>query len=413
MRGKLIALLCMSFGLIGYAAGRHVWAQQTPADYAQEVGQLLADANRADISDTEAEARRQRARELAAKYAATVAAHHPSGEDRVWLGYLYHLAGDTEKAIETFRQVLEDKSLIEEFKQQARLYLIRTLSEAGRVGEAESILAEIPSTAFNADEARAQGHEYLAIAYTKRGELDKAVEHEKQALEAAQKSGLIPRIWMTGRSLAQLYVAVGRPEEAAKLLDELKAYFDRQARLAGPRPPKAIQTAIGQIETAIAQLKMIGRPAPPLNVVKWIKETPTTLDALRGKVVALEFFAAWCPDCRGLIPHLRDWHARYTPKGLKILAVTRYYGYNGREVGKASPAEEEAFLARFKQLHSLPYGTAIDNDQQSMTTYHVRSIPHVVIIDRSGRVRFVFTWHTNPSLCEYMIKRVLAESAEN
>jgi thiol-disulfide isomerase/thioredoxin len=143
--------------------------------------------------------------------------------------------------------------------------------------------------------------------------------------------------------------------------------------------------------------------------VKWIKETSTTLAALRGQVVALEFWAAWCPDCRGLIPDLRHWHTRYAKDGLKILAVTRYYQYNGREVGHASPAEEESFLLKFKQGRSLPYGVAMDDGQRSFDTYHVRSIPTVALIDRGGRVRLVFTWNDNPALAEYVIKRLLAE----
>jgi tetratricopeptide (TPR) repeat protein len=411
MKRKVTTLLFVLLCATGVLVFTHVRAQRSPDDYIQEVDQLLRDAEAADISDMDADARRQRARQLAAQYAATLKASNPTEVDRLWLGYLYHLAKDTDKAIATYREVLADKSLIEEYKQQARLYLVQKLSELSRMEEAEAALASVPSTAFNADETLAQAHDMLAIAYTNQGQMDKALRHEEQAVEFARKSGLIPRIWLTGRSLAQLYVALGRKPEALKLLDELKAYFDRQAKMAGGDVPDAIETAIAQVETARAQIDLVDKPAPEISVVKWIKETPTTMAALKGQVVALELWAAWCPDCRGLMPEVRGWHARYAKEGLKILTVTRYYGYNGKEVGNTPPAEEESFLLKFKQLHNLPYGTGLDDGQRSFDTYHVRSIPTIAIIDRAGRLRLVFTWHTNPALAEYMIKKLLAEPA--
>ncbi len=386
-------------------------AQRSAESYVEEINQLLFDAGRADISELEADARRQRAQQVAAKYAATMKAGNPTGADRLRLGLLYQLAHDSDKAVATFREALEDKSLIEEQKQQVRLLLIQQQVELGRVDEAEAILANISESAFNADETRSQAHDMLAVAYTKQGQMEKALRHEEQALDAARQSGLIPRIWYTGRSLAQFYVALERKADAAKLLDELKAYFDRQVRLAGGHASEAIETALAQIESGQAQVEMVDKPAPEITAVKWIKETATTLAALRGQVVAVEFWAAWCPDCRAIIPEMRAWHTRYAKQGLKIIPMTRYYSYNGRDIGNASQAEEESFLLKFKQWRAMPYGIALDDGQRSFDAYHVRSIPTVAIIGRVGNVRLVFAWHQNPALAEYMIKKLLAESA--
>lgn len=411
MKQKAITLVVVVLCVMGTQLQKPIQAQRSIQSYIEEIEQMLRDADRADVSEMEMNARQQHAEQLAAKYAATVKASNPTGVARLGLGYLYHLAKDTNNAVATFRAALEDKELIEEQKQQARLYLIQRLAEANRPDEAEAVLASIPEKSFNAEETRAQGHEILAVAYTKQGLMDKALRHEEQALQSARDSGLIPRIWFSGRALAQLYIALNRTADAVKLLDDLKAYFDRQARQAGSMLPESLETALAQIETAQAQTGMVDKPAPELHIVKWIKEPTTTLGALKGRVIVLEFWAAWCPDCRDLIPSVRDWHMRYAKDGLKVLTVTRYYGFNGRDSSSAPPAEEESFHLKFKQGRTLPYGTGMDDGQKSFDTYHVRSIPTVAIIDRNNKVRLVFTWNDNPALAEYMIKKLLAEPA--
>jgi thiol-disulfide isomerase/thioredoxin len=409
MKFKTLMIAFVSFCMLSVPVLQAAQAKRSAQDYVEEINKLLFEAEAADVNDLEADARRQRAREMAAQYAAKTG--NPTGADRLWHAYLYHLANDSEKAIAAFREALDDKSLSDEQKQQARLFLIDKLSGLGRPDEAETILAAISDSSFNVEETRTQAHEALAIAHTKQGQMEKALRHQEQAMDNARKAGLIPRIWYTGRSLAQLYLAMDRKADAVKLLDDLKAYFERQVRLAGGERSGAIETAFEQIETTMTQIELIDKPAPDIAPVKWIKETPTNLAALRGQVVALEFWAAWCPDCRQFIPELRNWYTRYGKSGLKILGITRYYGFNGREAGKASEAEELSFLSKFKLGRSIPYGVAIDDGQKGFDAYHVRSIPTTAIIDRAGRVRLVFTWHTNPALGEYLIKKLLAEPA--
>ena len=108
MKRKFIASLFVFLCMAGIPIRIHAQAQRSPDDYIQELSQLLRDADAADISDMEADARRQRARQLAAQYAASVKASNPAGADRLYLAYLYQLANDTEKAVAMYREVLED-----------------------------------------------------------------------------------------------------------------------------------------------------------------------------------------------------------------------------------------------------------------------------------------------------------------
>lgn len=387
-------------------------AERPAVEYVQEVTQLLREANRADLSEQEAAAARGRAQQQALRYASAVKARQPRGLEKFYLGYLYALADRTDEALLLFREVIADDSVVLEERERVRLSVIEKLCQAGRLKEAEAEAAQISDRAFNAEEVRAGAYHLLAIAATAADQVDAAVAHEERSLEAARKSGIIPLISRSAWALAQLYVAVGRLPDAARMLAEVKAEFERQSVVGGDAA-QTLQKSAGYIKSALAQLEMLGKPAPEIITVKWLEEEPTALARLKGKVVALEFWAAWCPDCRGMIPHLRDWAAKYEKDGLKILAVTRYYGFNGREVGRATREEEENFLIRFKRLRHLPYGTAIDDGQRSFDLYSVTWVPTIALIDRAGRVRFVFTWHENPALCEMMIKKILAEPVQS
>jgi thiol-disulfide isomerase/thioredoxin len=411
MKSKALLLVFIFFCGVVKSTPAQGTGQRSPADYVKEIEQILRDAGRADISELDAEAGQSRARQLAAQYATKVKASRPSGIDQIYLGYLYSLANDVDNALATLRQALSDATVDEEYKQEVRLYLIRKLSELGRIQEAEAALEVVPKTAIHADRTISQAHMMLAIVYTKLGQMEKALNHLEQAMAAAQKSGLISQIWTTAVSLAQFYVALNRQADASTLLRQLKTDWERQTRYASGESAKTLESALKHINSGLAHLELLDKPAPEIATVKWLGEPPTTLAQLRGKVVALELWAAWCPDCRGLIPALRDWATHYAKDGFKLVAVTRYYGYNGREAGVASKEEEETFLVKFKRMRNLPYGTAIDDGQRSFDAYSVTGIPTVAIIDRAGRVRLVFTWHDNPYLCEFVIKKLLAEPA--
>lgn len=405
--GVLLGLLMGAFEPKAFAQAT---AERSAAEYVEEVQQLLRDAGRADLAEKEAAAMRERARALARQYAARLREKPLEGAERFHLGYLYYLADDVENMVAVFRDLMNDRAVSEEDRQRLRLYLIEKYCENGRLAEAENERAAISPQAFNAKEVMAAAAMRLAIAYTQAGQLERALQEQERAYEAARQSGLIPLTWKAARALAELYAALGKGEESRALLLRLREELRRQLVWAEGEALQMLTRTVSQIESTLAQLELIGKPAPEITVVKWIEESPVRLADLRGRVVALEFWAAWCPDCRGLIPHLRTWAARYEKEGLKILAVTRYYGFNGREVGRASKEEEERFLAEFKRLRELPYGTAIDDGQRSFDTYHVTWVPTIAILDRAGRIRYIFTWNENPSLCEWMIQQVLRES---
>src|SRR5258705_8780662 len=48
----------------------------------------------------------------------------------------------------------------------------------------------------------------------------------------------------------------------------------------------------------------------------------TTLDAYKGKILVLEFFATWCPPCRKDLPQIAALQENYPPDKITFLAVS-------------------------------------------------------------------------------------------
>lgn len=150
-----------------------------------------------------------------------------------------------------------------------------------------------------------------------------------------------------------------------------------------------------------AYASLYGKPAPALKADHVLGDGPNSLAELKGKVVLLDFWAVWCGPCISTFPHLKRWHQEYGPKGLEIIGVTTYFktfdfdAKSGRIRPNASPLnpeQENAMLASFARHHQLPYRLWVltrESYLQATADYGVEGIPHVVLIDREGVIRYV------------------------
>ncbi len=144
-----------------------------------------------------------------------------------------------------------------------------------------------------------------------------------------------------------------------------------------------------RIAKNINLLSLTGKPAPPLNAREWIGAArPPSLASLRGKPVLLFFWAHWCPDCKAQAPILADLMRRYGPRGLTLVAPTRYYGYveEGRD---APPAAEKPYIQQIRDRFYSQLGAApmpLSND--IFLAYGCSSTPTLALVDKQGLVRW-------------------------
>src|SRR4051812_24940237 len=69
---------------------------------------------------------------------------------------------------------------------------------------------------------------------------------------------------------------------------------------------------------------LLDKPAPQIEADFVLNGKEKTLADLKGKVVLVNFMAAWVPPCVNCIPRWRDWQAEYQIKGFEVVGVTIY-----------------------------------------------------------------------------------------
>ena len=227
---------------------------------------------------------------------------------------------------------------------------------------------------------------------------------EKQLKEEPTAKGVQMYAMKLGRELS--HMASSDPAQAEKELADAKSFLDELAEnSASDDTVKGTIRAVGrmfaQLEQQIASerklAELIGKEAPPLGVKEWVNGEALTEDDLEGKVVLLDFWAVWCGPCIATFPNLREWHEKYADKGLVIIGLTRYYNMvwdeeaerAKRSTDEVSPEEEQAMLAKFAEAYDLEHRFGIQEDRTLSEFYAVTGIPHVVLIDREGKVRMV------------------------
>src|SRR5215831_17659545 len=63
-----------------------------------------------------------------------------------------------------------------------------------------------------------------------------------------------------------------------------------------------------------------GKKMPALDVTGWVNGEVKP-DAMKGKVVVVDFYATWCGPCMAAIPHNNELLKKYKDKGLVIVGV--------------------------------------------------------------------------------------------
>jgi cytochrome c biogenesis protein CcmG/thiol:disulfide interchange protein DsbE len=118
---------------------------------------------------------------------------------------------------------------------------------------------------------------------------------------------------------------------------------------------------------------LVGRPAPPFTLTTFAGH-PLALEAQRGQVVVLNFWASWCyPACYEEAPVLEEAWRTWRDRGVVVIGID------------IQDTEDKArkFIADF----GLSFPNAPDPRGTVAIDYGVYGVPETFFIDRAGRIR--------------------------
>jgi cytochrome c biogenesis protein CcmG/thiol:disulfide interchange protein DsbE len=142
---------------------------------------------------------------------------------------------------------------------------------------------------------------------------------------------------------------------------------------------------------------LLGKPASPFALTSFDGK-PVSLQALRGQVVLVNFWASWCyPACYEEAPSLERAWKTYKDRGLVMVGVN----YQDKE----EPAKR--FLTQFGHT----FLNAPDPGSRVSVDYGVYGVPETYFIDKKGRVRFKKVGPVSDEMLKEQIERLLAEAA--
>jgi thiol-disulfide isomerase/thioredoxin len=111
------------------------------------------------------------------------------------------------------------------------------------------------------------------------------------------------------------------------------------------------------------------------------------INAYKGKVLYVDFWASWCVPCRTSMPALEALYRKYNDRGFVVVGVNK--------------DDRITDARRFLDKYPATFPLATDTDEKVVRSFGVAAMPSGYLIDRKGTVRRVhqgFTAETAASL---------------
>ena len=195
-------------------------------------------------------------------------------------------------------------------------------------------------------------------------------------------------------ALAEFSVGAGNSENAIAKLAEgfgfAKEAFQRIKATGTEDDKRTAFRGLVQLKDLHTRLRLVGQPAPELEMKEWLNTEPLKLADLKDQVVLLEFWATWCKPCEQLFPRIKELHAQHAASGLNVLALTRFFmAYGGPPEAKA---QEITLIREFAQQNTIEFPVGVAEDETVQSAYGATALPMLALIDRTGVVRsFAFS----------------------
>ncbi len=176
---------------------------------------------------------------------------------------------------------------------------------------------------------------------------------------------------------------------------------DVESRSVSAKGPGLIRSFAHRLAGEDMSLPVEGRLAPFEGATTWLNSDPLTPEALRGRVVLVDFWTYTCVNWLRTLPYVRAWAAKYGDAGLTVIGVhTPEFGFE-RDI--------ENIRARSRDF-GVDYPVAVDSDYRVWTAFANHFWPAAYVADRDGRIRYHHFGEGEYAMTEMVIQRLLLEA---
>jgi thiol-disulfide isomerase/thioredoxin len=137
------------------------------------------------------------------------------------------------------------------------------------------------------------------------------------------------------------------------------------------------------------------------GAIEWLNSPPLTPQALKGKVVLVDFWTYSCINCLRALPYVRAWADKYKDQGLVVIGVhTPEFAFE-KNVDNVRKAAADL---------GVTYPVAIDNNYTVWRAFNNQYWPAHYFIDAEGRIRHHHFGEGEYDQSERVIQQLLAEA---
>lgn len=136
--------------------------------------------------------------------------------------------------------------------------------------------------------------------------------------------------------------------------------------------------------------------APDFTLVDQYGKTHKLGD-YKGKVVFLNFWATWCPPCKGEMPHIEAIYKEYSKDDVIILGVA------APNLGREGSQQD---IKNFLNMNGYTFPVVFDNSGAVMDKYSINAFPTTFIIDKEGYVNKAILGPMEKAAMESLINNV-------
>lgn len=176
---------------------------------------------------------------------------------------------------------------------------------------------------------------------------------------------------------AELYIEVttnsDKYDKAIAIIDRLKKDFPETRQ--GKNADKIVASfKENQAAEKIQSSLVAGASFPDFNETDFDGK-PVSVAAHKGHLVLIDFWATWCPPCRGEFPNVKKTYETYHDKGFDIIGI--------------SLDEDKDKLAGYIKDNGITWPQYFDGkgwQNKLAVKYGIRSIPATILLDGDGKV---------------------------